>query len=358
MNENVTSRNTNATSERTTVTSENIKKSINKNNKNALPIAIGTLLTVGVIVGLAVIAGAYYFFGSNKFFEEMHLDQDSVIKAVNERAGHYSLKVNKLFQGMSLSQITDVFKPSLSHGKLEPKCDVAALQNVKVPEHYNFYKEHKKCRFDQISQKSSTGYVEALVSTIKSRYCAIGHTEILPSVDFLLACDREKNGKKAGYLTKVLERAVKTGIVTENAWNLLHKEDGKCLSDADIKRAQRVEIADFCFLTNPLNIKQEIVKSGPVISVIEPYLDFMLFDKGIYHFNQGQKLEGKVFVKIVGWGKDKDTEYWLVESTWGKNWAENGLAKVKMHEHGSFLDNTAVAVFPRMESIKDGSKSK
>lgn len=359
MNENVTSRNTSANDEKVRETREKINKSINKSKaKKALPIAGATLLTIGVIVGLSVIAGAYYLLGDKQHMKDLHLDQESIMKTFNEKKSEYSLKFNHFFQGMSLNQIRTMFMPSLSHGKLEPKCDISSLQNVKVPEQYNFYKEHKKCRFDEIDQRSVNGYVEVLVSTIKSRYCAAGHKEIEPSVDFLLACDKDKHGSKAGFLTKVLEDSKKTGIVTEKCWASLHKSGDKCLSNDDIKKCDRVEVADFCFLTNPLNIKQEIAKNGPVISVIEPYLDFLLFDKGVYHFNKSKKIEGKVFVKIVGWGKDKQTEYWLVETTWGKKWAESGLAKVKMNEHGSFLDNTAVAVYPRLHSIKDDTKSK
>lgn len=353
------------------------EKNARAKSKKAVPIALTTIVACSLI-GLAVLGGAWYhFFGdTKKTFKSAydavknvkdlkdHFDQESLVKTFNEKKGEYSLKVNNFFKGMSLNQIKELFTPDFIHSKLEPKCDVSSLQSIKVPESYNFYKEHKKCRYHEIDQKSSSGYVEVLASTIKSRYCAAGHKEIEPSIDYLLASDKKRHGGKAGFLTRLLEDVKRTGIATSDSWKRYSKEDkhGRSISDEDLKKTDRIDVADFCFLTNALNIKQEIAKNGPVISVIEPYLEFLLYDKGVYHFDNGKKVEGKVFVKIVGWGKeknkDKSTEFWLVETTWGKNWADEGIAKVRMNEHGSMLDSAALAVFPKLHPKDDNAKSK
>lgn len=328
-----------------------------QNSKNELPL-VGTFwLTLGILSCLTLIGVLYYFYGTQKTVPDLHFDQESIINKSNQKKSDYSLKFNHYFKGMSLDKIKELFKPSLFHHKLEPLCNTAHLESVKIPDQYNFYSKYPKCRFDEIQQQSATGYIEVLASVIKSKYCVVNKDkEVSPSIDFLLNCDNDKNGSKAGYLTKVLEFVKKNGVVTDKCYSSLKKPDAKCLSESQIKKCDRIDIADFCFLNNSVNIKKEIFQNGPVISIIEPYLNFLLFDKGIYNFDTDNKFEGKVFVKIVGWGRGKfegkDTEYWLVESTWGNKWAENGIAKVRMNVKGSSLDNTALAVYPKLQEIK------
>ena len=114
---------------------------------------------------------------------------------------------------------------------------------------------------------------------------------------------------------------------------------------------------DHCYLDSASSIKKEIFKHGPVISMVEPFQNFLMYEKGVFDFDKSRKLAGKVFVKVVGWGKDeKKQDYWIVESTWGKNWGENGLAKIKASAKGSMVDNIALAVYPKHQEIKTESK--
>merc|ERR1711862_119719 len=34
-------------------------------------------------------------------------------------------------------------------------------------------------------------------------------------------------------------------------------------------------------------------------------------------------------VKIVGWGKELETFYWVVQNSWGSSWGENGFFRIK-----------------------------
>lgn len=44
---------------------------------------------------------------------------------------------------------------------------------------------------------------------------------------------------------------------------------------------------------------------------------------GIYQHVTGEYIGGHA-VKILGWGSDNGTDYWIVANSWNKNWGDNG----------------------------------
>lgn len=336
----------------------NKKADITKTVKNKVPLTDNSLITLGLVICLGLIFVLYYIFGNNKGLKDIQLNEESFISKFNKKRHDYSIRLNSFFEGMSLHQVSELFKATLGDHKMQPLCNSFDLQAVVIPEHYNFYDQHPNCRFSEFQQKSFNGYVEILASTFRNRYCVLHMgKDFSPSVNHLLTCDIEKNRVKSGELSKVLDYVKKYGFIAEQCWSSLKKVEGKCVSDSDLKKCERIEMTNFCYLNDATKIKKEIFMNGPVISVMDLHQNFLLYEKGIYDFNNSRKLEGQVFVKIVGWGVDsKKNEYWLVESSFGKNWAENGLAKIKIGLKESTLDNIAVAVYPKVPEARTETK--
>ncbi|XP_038105166.1 cathepsin B [Culex quinquefasciatus] len=73
-------------------------------------------------------------------------------------------------------------------------------------------------------------------------------------------------------------------------------------------------------------IQSEIILNGPVEASFDLYLDFVhLKQSQVYNSRSGPNL-GRQSVKIIGWGVENGTEYWLITSTFGIGWGNQGTA--------------------------------
>uniref|UniRef100_A0A1B6CKV3 Peptidase C1A papain C-terminal domain-containing protein n=1 Tax=Clastoptera arizonana TaxID=38151 RepID=A0A1B6CKV3_9HEMI len=97
--------------------------------------------------------------------------------------------------------------------------------------------------------------------------------------------------------------------------------------------------------TVPMNhraIQNEILRHGPVVATFTIYRDFYSYKSGVYQHVTGE-YHGRHSVKIIGWGTDKGTDYWLVANSWGPDWGEQGLFRIIRGRNECTIERTIVA---------------
>ncbi|GMT10913.1 hypothetical protein PFISCL1PPCAC_2210, partial [Pristionchus fissidentatus] len=75
------------------------------------------------------------------------------------------------------------------------------------------------------------------------------------------------------------------------------------------------------------DIQKEIFTNGPVVAAFNVYEDFEQYSSGIYVHTAGKYLGGHA-VKVIGWGEENGTPYWLAVNSWNTDWGENGLFRI------------------------------
>ncbi|EYB96042.1 hypothetical protein Y032_0154g3005 [Ancylostoma ceylanicum] len=78
---------------------------------------------------------------------------------------------------------------------------------------------------------------------------------------------------------------------------------------------------------NERTIRQEIYKNGPVVTGFKIYQDFSYYKKGIYVHKWGLQT-GAHAVRVIGWGKENGTDYWLIANSWNTDWGEDGYFRI------------------------------
>jgi len=71
----------------------------------------------------------------------------------------------------------------------------------------------------------------------------------------------------------------------------------------------------YAISNNVAKIQTEIMTNGPVEAEFTVYEDFLTYKKGVYYHVSGSYI-GEHDVKIIGWGVDNNTPYWLITNSW------------------------------------------
>lgn len=300
-------------------------------------------LIVGCIITFLVIDYVSEYTGKAK---KGFINNNRHIQKINKREKSYYIKANQFFESVRVKQANVLFKNEFSKSDSIPYCKNNNYKSSDIPYDYNFYDKYRKCKTNDVQRKCSSNYVEIHTSVYKARLCT-KDVDMNPSVDYLLNCDTQDNkGCDGGYLMESLEFAKKHGYIDKECWNNEMGDEKKCPAQEKLKNCRKFYLSNYCVLTDKLAIQNEIMENGPVIGQIDPYIDFLLYEEGMFDYSTKDKIEGNEFIKVVGWGKEGNTEYWLVESMWGKTWGVNGLAKVIMGDKKDKISKETIAIYP------------
>jgi len=94
-------------------------------------------------------------------------------------------------------------------------------------------------------------------------------------------------------------------------------------------------------------IQTAIMTDGPAECAFTVYEDFMSYTTGVYTHTTGQELGGHA-VKMIGWGVDAGTPYWLIANSWGPTWGEQGFFRIKRGSNECGIESGVVAGMPKL----------
>ncbi len=97
---------------------------------------------------------------------------------------------------------------------------------------------------------------------------------------------------------------------------------------------------------NENSIMKEIYTYGPVSASFTVYDDFLLYKSGIY-IRTSSKVLGGHAVKVIGWGEENGTKYWLVVNSWNEDWGDKGLFKIRKGTNECGIESNIVAGVPK-----------
>jgi len=95
-------------------------------------------------------------------------------------------------------------------------------------------------------------------------------------------------------------------------------------------------------------IMKELMENGPAEAAFTVYEDFVNYKSGVYKHVKGRQLGGHA-IKIMGWGEEDGTPYWLIANSWNTDWGDKGTFKILRGENHCGIEASVVAALPDYE---------
>lgn len=298
------------------------------------------------------------FTGDRRKLSEIQVNEEEFIGTVNDSTKDFAAAKNPFFEGATLQTIKEMANNKFSTRKSITRCNTKLVEDVEVPNDYNFYAEFPECRTDETLLKASASYAQVPISIFRNRNCrAGGDKSFVPSLKFLFACDTKHNTRsKGGYLANTLDFMGKHGVISEQCWDDIHADEDKdkakkedaCPDTEALKKCTKEYVEKYCVFETADEIKKEIKKNGPVASFLLPFRDLLVFKSGVYKQEENRfKVDGIIFAKVVGWETNDDkTQSWLVDPMFGREYGIDGLARIQIGSEESLLDKMGLVIYP------------
>ncbi|EFO97660.1 hypothetical protein CRE_16047 [Caenorhabditis remanei] len=260
-----------------------------------------------------------------------------------------------------------------------------------IPDHYDVRDDFSQCiSVNNIRDQSHCGscWAVAAAEAISDRTCIASNgvvNTLLSAEDILTCCIGEYycgDGCEGGYPIQAWKYWVKNGLVTGGSyesqfgckpysiapcgqtvngvtWPKCPNSDADtpkcvdhCTSNSSYpipyEKDKHYGATAYAVSRKVDQIQSEILKNGPVEVGFTVYADFYQYKSGVYVHVAGPELGGHA-VKLLGWGVDNGTPYWLAANSWNTNWGENGYFRILRGVNECGIESQVVAGMPDLE---------
>lgn len=303
-----------------------------------------------------------------------------MIDYINNQPG-VTWKAGVNFRGVSLDHVKGLCGALKSGYK--PPVKLHAVDPSALPESFDPREQWKNCpTLSEIRDQGSCGSCWAFgaVEAMSDRICIASkgnvHAEI-SAEDLLSCCQTCGFGCNGGFPESAWSFYQKTGLVTGGLYGshqgcrpysieaCEHHTNGtrppcksgvptpkcnkKCDPDYKISYEQdkHFGFSTYSVSNKEDQIKAELMNHGPVEAAFTVYADFVNYKSGVYKHVTGSALGGHA-VKLLGWGEENGTKYWLLANSWNTDWGDNGYFKILRGVDECGIESDLVAGEPKI----------
>lgn len=336
-----------------------------------------------LLLGLVVLGAAgrkYKYQKSNKYLHPM---SDELIEKINSMKTTWKAGRNfaKNFPLKSLTRMMGVHPDA--HIYLPPVKNVSELYaNDEIPESFDAREKWPQCpTIGEIRDQGSCGSCWAFgaVEAMSDRICIHSNGQVnahISAENLVSCCYTCGFGCNGGFPGSAWSYWVKKGIVTGGNYNSSqgcqpyeieaceHHTTGDrppCSEGGGTPKCQKTCEAgytvpyseDLHFGASSYSVKKherdiqlEIMNNGPVEGALTVYEDFPVYKSGVYQHVHGKALGGHA-IRILGWGVEDGTPYWLIANSWNTDWGDNGYIKLLRGKDHCGIESQIVAGLPK-----------
>lgn len=227
---------------------------------------------------------------------------------------------------------------------------------------------------DQGDCASSWSFSTTATSADRLAIITEGRINPVLSPQQLLSCNQHRQrGCEGGYLDRAWWYIRRLGVVSEDCYPYesgFTRQPGECrIPTSAYRTGNPLECpsgspdSKVFRMTPPYRVSSrekdimtEIITNGPVQATFLVHGDFFMYSGGVYENldlskEQGQQYaaQGYHSVRIIGWGVDDSTgrpiKYWLAANSWGTDWGEDGLFRIRRGENHCEIESFVIGAW-------------
>jgi len=297
---------------------------------------------MGKLVGLVLVSLAASAFANHPKPDGKSLINDNkLIEWYNQIVGStWTAGHNAMFHGMTFDDARPLMGTHLGHisEHLNETLDdsvYAAIGDDTIPTEFDARTKWPGLVHPIRNQQQCGSCWAFSASEVLSDRVAIASGKASPvlSPEDMVSCDKSDMGCQGGALPNAWKYLTNTGIVTDKCFP--YTAGGgtapTCASTCvDGESFTKTKAKNSYAINGVTNMQKEIMTNGPIQIAFSVYKSFMSYKSGVYQKHWNEFLpEGGHAVKIVGWGNEAGTDYWLVANSWDTTWGLDGFFKIK-----------------------------
>lgn len=216
-----------------------------------------------------------------------------------------------------------------------------------LPDNFNYTGKWPECSHPiRDQQRCGSCWAFAASEVVSDRFCIATYDSaerinVILSPQDMVSCDTSDLGCNWGYLDRSWDYLQNTGIVTDECYPYTSGAGvtGTCTVKSECTNNQiqfkKYKTQKFRTYSTFEEINRDIFTNVPVETGFQVYQDFMSYQSGIYKQTSNVFMGGHA-VKVVGWGTENGTDYWVVANSWGTTWGEQGHFRIAMNNCCNF----------------------
>jgi len=259
----------------------------------------------------------------------------------------------------AVEERTNMILPSFAFGSGLGKTPerMKLRRDVSIPESFDARENWASCSniIGGITNQKTCGSCWAMstAAVLSDRACINNISSVAYSPQYMMSCYPHQLSCNGGYGSTVWMDVHEFGTVPESCYPFVAKDTScptHCTNGALITDQMRLKTSRFYSpwaeseSDRVKAIQMDIMENGPVGVAMLTFSDFQWMSRGaIYRRTRSAQFSGGHMVRIIGWGKEGNQDYWLVANSWGTTWGEKGFFKIARGTNECNIENTVVA---------------
>ena len=288
-----------------------------------------------------------------------------LIDEVNAKATTWKAGANSFFAGWSESELRDYLRTTPD--------DLTKLPSaphdypLSYPASFDSRTQWPGCVGPVLNQaRCGSCWAFAAAESISDRMCinnvTSGFLQLSP-LD-LTTCDGLCSGCQGGAPSLAWLYAQDSGLVTNACYPYLKSNGGpiptcapadqpclnfvqtpqctqKC-SNGQSWSSSKHKIQSYYGVPGEQAMIAELSTKGPFEVTMTVYADFVHYKSGVYQHTTGQALGGHA-IKVIGYGTENGTPYWMIQNSWTTTWGDDGYFKILRGQDECGIEDGGVA---------------